>query len=119
MSSSEGNAHDVRVDVPGVTPQTRIDELTVDQLVHVLVQVHRQLPIQRGMPDPKVISDTIEQIRQLIESPDAAFRQTQAAILREAPKILGEGPWKPKDGGASLHAGSTRPATREVGGDES
>jgi hypothetical protein len=114
--SSIGNADDVRVDVKGVTPQTRVSELTVEQLVDVLVQVHQQLSVRRRMPDPKVITDTIEQIRQLIESPDSAFRETQAAILREAPRIMGEGSPVPKEGGASPHAGGTRPATREAGG---
>src|SRR5215467_7905580 len=90
---------DVAINVPGVTPDMKVGDLTVSQHVDLLVQVFTQVPIQRGVPDPKLVIDAIGQIRQIIASPDDTFRQTQAAILAQLPKIKAEGRQAPRDGG--------------------
>jgi len=105
-------ARRVDVDIPGTTSKTKVGELTIGQLVNILVQVHTQLPIQRGMPDPKVISEAMAEIHRQIVSPDAAFRQTQAAILKQIPHILKQGNYAPKDGGPSPHAKGRAPSSR-------
>jgi hypothetical protein len=97
----------VDIDVSGVTHKTRVGDLTVGQLVEILVQVHTQLPVQRGMPSPKVISDAMAAIHQLIISPDEPFKKVQAAILKQMPNILREGPYARKDGGRAPLAMST------------
>jgi hypothetical protein len=99
----------VTVEIPGVTADTPVSDLNVGQLIELMVQVHTQLPIQRGMPDPTIVSEAIAEVHRQIASPDTAFRQVQAAILKEVPNVMREGPWAPKDGGLSPHA--ARPAT--------
>jgi hypothetical protein len=94
----------VDIDIPHVTSRTKVSALTTGQLVELLVQVHYQLPIQRGRPSPQMINEAIQRVHDLIMSPDDAFRQTQAAIIKEMPNIVGGGPWAPKDGGAAPHA---------------
>ncbi|HXZ02406.1 MAG TPA: hypothetical protein VEI03_20590 [Stellaceae bacterium] len=100
----------VDIDIPKVTAKTKVSSLTVGQLVELLVQVHTQLPIQRGMPSPKVVNDAIKQVHQLILSPDSAFRGMQMAVLKEIPNIRSKGPWAPKDGGPAPNAGDARKA---------
>jgi hypothetical protein len=102
----------VDIDIPGVTADTTVGNLTVRQLVDLMVQVQTQIPIQRGMPDPKVISDAIAEIHRMIAEPDAALRRTQTAIIEAIPKVLREGPYAPKDGGPSPHARGTVPTTQ-------
>jgi hypothetical protein len=101
----------VDIDIPGTTSKTKVSELTIGQLVNVLVQVHTQLPIQRGMPDPKIISEAMAEIHRQIASPDAAFRQVQAAVLKQIPNILKQGNYAPKDGGPSPHAKGRAPGS--------
>lgn len=41
----------VDIDIPNETLKTKVSSLTLGQLVDVLVQLHYQLPIQRGRPE--------------------------------------------------------------------
>jgi hypothetical protein len=109
---NEKQTRRVTVEIPGVTADTPVGDLKVGQLIDLLVQVHTQLPIQRGMPPPEVISEAIAEVHRQIASPDAAFRQVQAAILKEVPNVMREGPWARKDGGPSPHARGTVTGTR-------
>jgi hypothetical protein len=99
----------VDIDIPNVTLKTKVSSLTLGQLVDVLVQLHYQLPIQRGRPSAQVVSDAIKQVRDFIESPDSELRKTQTAIIRAMPTILQRAQWAPKDGGPSPHAKGTPP----------
>jgi hypothetical protein len=89
----------IRIKIPNVSSRTKVADLRVGQLVDLMVQVHSQLPIQRGMPSAKVLNDALNQVHKMVKSPDTAFRRTQMAILKAMPKILHDGPWAPKDAG--------------------
>ncbi len=102
----------VDIDVPNVTPKTKLSALTVAQLVDILVQVHTQLPSQRGTPNPRLISEAISRVHDIIAKPDEAFRRAQSAIAKELPKVLREGPYAPLDGGPSPFV---KPETKRPG----
>ncbi|MEM7339390.1 MAG: hypothetical protein AAF467_12130 [Actinomycetota bacterium] len=62
----------IRINVDGVRPDMRIQELTVEQFVELMVQVNAQASeqIQRSAvrPTPEGIEEVVEQVRRRIEA---------------------------------------------------
>ena len=103
------------IDIPNVTDATKVSDLTVGQLVELLVQVNPQLPLDKRMPAPEALQAAFTQVRDLItgQSADTGLqqlvRQMQQGILEKMPDLIKQTAHAPLDGGPGLHA--TRPGT--------
>lgn len=91
MKSNNG----IEIDIPDVTPETKVSDLTVPQLVNLLVQVSEQLYAPRTGCSPDLTGKFIEQINKLTaqgggKDPKAIndmVRQFQQAIGDSMPKL--------------------------------
>lgn len=104
----------INISIPNVTNATKVSDLTVGQLVELLVQVNPQLPLDKRMPAPEALQAAFTQVRDLItgQSADTGIqqfvRQMQQAILEKMPDLIKQTTHAPLDGGPSPHA--KRPA---------
>lgn len=87
---------DIEIDVPGVTRETRLSDLTVEQFVEVLAAVLQQTARPRAV-DPREIERVVEQIRKATEAPKGkptalqkSVRDAQSAIVAHMPDIARE-----------------------------
>lgn len=105
----------ISISIPNVTDATKVSDLTVGQLVELLVQVNPQLPLDKRMPAPEALQAAFTQVRDLItgQSADTGLqqlvRQMQQGILEKMPDLIKQTAHAPLDGGPGLHA--TRPGT--------
>ena len=103
-------ARKIRIHIPHVTRATKVSELTVGQLIELLVQINPQLPVERKMPSPKVLREGFKEVRDLITKQKGdpgiqkLVRQMQQGILESMPDLVRQTAGAPKDGGPSPYA---------------
>lgn len=85
MSAEQENTRQIVLEIAGVTDATRVDDLTVRQLVELIIRACGQLPVRRVPPGQQAVDEAITEIRRLLGSLDEAFQRVQAAILSELP----------------------------------
>ena len=64
----------ISISIPNVTDATKVSDLTVGQLVELLVQVNPQLPLDKRMPAPEALQAAFTQVRDLITGQSADTR---------------------------------------------
>lgn len=104
----------VSISIPSVTDATKVSDLTVGQLVELLVQINPQLPLDKRMPAPEALQAAFTQVRDLItgQSADTGIqqfvRQMQQGIAEKLPDLIKQTAHAPLDGGPSPHAKQPR-----------
>jgi hypothetical protein len=80
----------IPINVPNVSPNTKLADLTVEQFIQVLLQIGTF----RVTPDQKAIQTIIDQIRTALSTPGTTgavndlIQKNQAAILDKMPDLI-------------------------------
>jgi hypothetical protein len=79
------NRSEFEIDVPGVSPHTKLSDLTVKQFVQLLIQTSNQLRAARSTPEP----ETLKKIFQTIRKFNSEMTQgTEEQIFEQLPELM-------------------------------